>query len=104
MKDRRVFWDGEKTSYQTHGGHIVHVDSEDITQKEREWDKHYHYLQKLQLEYLKLALANEVRLDISGDISQLFMAIDKKDNRIGNKDQEEDSEYNPPRRANRKVY
>jgi len=76
LNDRRYFWDGETTSYAKTAPHERDILEEDMKRKEREWDKYMPNIMKWKLEYMKLALANDISIDLQGDITQLFKAID----------------------------
>lgn len=86
LLDRRQLWNGSKTDYCSLGGHVANVSDEDMQQKEKEYDKYMPLLMKQWTDLMKLAMANDIRIDVSGDVSELFAAIDKKNtNRNGDR-------------------
>ncbi len=69
--------------------HDVDVESEDLQRKTREFDKYMPQIQRWKTDLLKLALANDIRIDVSGDVTELFSALDKKNsNRNGSSNSE----------------
>jgi len=89
IRDRRHFFDGEKTDYEQVAKHDVDIESEDLQRKTREFDKYYRELQRMKSDLYKLALANDIRIDVSGDVSELFSALDKKSPDRNGSDREE---------------
>lgn len=81
IRDRRHFFDGEKTDYEQVAKHDVDIESEDLQRKTREFDKYYRDLMKMKTELFKLALANNISINLNGDmdVTSLFKAVDKLD-------------------------
>ena len=78
LLDRRQLWSGEKTDYCSLGGHVAEVSEADMEQKHKEYDNLMAPLMKQWTDLMKLAMANDIRIDVSGDVSELFSALDKK--------------------------
>jgi hypothetical protein len=82
LHDKRFFWDGTPTTFQNAGAdHEFTMSAEDGERKDREYWKYYPDLHRWQLDLLKLALASNVSLNISGDIGgvqSLFGALDRE--------------------------
>jgi len=82
LVDRRTFFDGERTDYQEVADHKPDVDTEDLERKMKEWKELMPLVIKWKTELLKLALANGVNLQITGDarnVSALFGALDQSE-------------------------
>ena len=87
LKDRRWLFSGEKTDYEKVSDHAVDIHSEDIDKKMREFDKYMPLIQKWKTDLLKLALANDIHVELgAGDVTTLFSAWDKLNG--GNSDKE----------------
>ena len=85
--DRRILFDGTPTNYEQIKDHEVDVESDDLKQKQREFDKMMPQVMRWKIDLLKLAMANDIRIDVTGDVSELFAALDKKnENRNGSSD------------------
>ncbi len=78
LKDRRWLFSGEKTDYEKTGDHEVDIHSEDLDRKMREFDKYMPQIQRWKTDLLKLALANDIKIEFGGDITEFFSAVDKK--------------------------
>lgn len=82
LHDKRFFWNGERTTFQNAGAdHEFCLSAEDAERKDREFWKYYPELHRWQCDLLKLALANDISLNLSGDIGgvqSLFGVLDKK--------------------------
>lgn len=82
LHDRRYFWNGEKTTFQNAGkDHEFTLAAEDAERKDREFWKYYPELHRWQTDLLKLALANDISVNLTGDlggVQSLFGAIDKR--------------------------
>ena len=80
IADRRYFFDGETTDYRQTGDHETDVSTDDANRKLREFKELMPLIQRWKTDYLKLALANNVNLNIHGDVrnvSSLFGALDE---------------------------
>lgn len=77
LVDNRCLFNGEKTDRQEIRDHEVDVHSEDLRQKEAEFKEMMPQIMRWKTELLKLALANNVNVDVSGDLSQLVQALDQ---------------------------
>lgn len=78
--DRRRFWNGTATDYRVLDGRKqVDVSDEDQTRKDKEWLQYMPLIQRWKQDYLKLALANSIDVQVVNDLSSLFSAIDAED-------------------------
>lgn len=90
LLDRRQLWSGERTDYCSLGGHVTNVSEEDMKQKAQEYDRYMAPLMKQWTDLMKLAMANDIRVEFGGDVTQLFTALDTtKPIRNGDSDSEE---------------
>ncbi len=89
LRDRRYFFDGEKADYAKVADHEVDVHTEDLERQTREWEKYMPLIQRWKTDLLKLALANDIKVEFGGDITDFFSAVDKKNlGRNGDSDKE----------------
>ena len=81
LRDRRYFFDGEKTNYEQVKKHEPDIETEDLQRQSREFDKYYRELQRMKSDLYKLALANNISINLNGDmdVTSLFKAADKLD-------------------------
>jgi len=80
LVDRRLFFDGERTDYKQVADRDVDISTDDLNRKSREFKEMMPLIQRWKTDLLKLALANNVSLNINGDIrnvSSLFGALDE---------------------------
>lgn len=81
LRDRRYFFDGEKSDYAQPDKHTPDVSTEDLKRKSSEFEKHYERIQKMKTELFKICLANSINLNLNADtdVTALFKAVDKLD-------------------------
>ena len=75
-------WLSDLTDYQPQPNHEIILSIEDAVRKQMEWDKYHKDMAKEQLEWLKLAMANDVSINIHGDatsVHSLFKALDNEE-------------------------
>ena len=77
LVDRRYFWNGDRTTYCKTADHEQDIDTEDLDRKQKEWDRYFPLVTRYKMDLLKLALANSIDLSVTGDVTQLFSALDK---------------------------
>lgn len=77
LVDNRVTFDNQKTDYQQVADKKTDVDSEYLSQKQKEWEKYMPQIMKWKAEYLKIALANKIEINMDGTVSDLFKALDQ---------------------------
>lgn len=80
--NRKYFFDGTPSSYVQVRDREIDVMSDDLEIQTREFDKYMPQVQRWKNDLLKLALANNVSLQITGDagnVSALFGALDERD-------------------------
>lgn len=82
--DKRYFWDGTATSFQSAADHEFTLSAECQARKDKEYWTHYPELHRWQMDLLKLAMASNVNLSVTGDVGSihsLFGALDATEKR-----------------------
>jgi len=80
LRDRRRFWNGQRTDYRSvPGSKQVDITDEDQARLDKEWDKYYPQVLRWKTDLLKLALANNIDIQLTDTVSGLFKAIDAED-------------------------
>jgi hypothetical protein len=83
--DKRYFFNGSRTDYRVVDGRKTSdLSDEDQERKDTEWLQYMPLVQRWKTDYLKLALANSIDVQVVNDISSLFAALDTKERqRVG---------------------
>jgi len=79
LHDCRVFFDGSRTSMLRISPHDSAMPQEDISQKQAEFNKYWPMVHSAKRELYKLALANDVSINLTGNvrsITEFFKAHD----------------------------